>query len=156
MTWSTSQVSTIDKYKYTSLYIPNTYVRREVGAGAVGTRGIPVAALCREAGAGAQETRGGPGATLIREVGAAPPPPLPCPSVGGQGVVVLVMPPDNPHRMITWGNTGFQVVPDRLVLTVATSSPIPSPIPSACAALADPHWRATMEEEYSALINNGT
>jgi hypothetical protein len=43
---------------------PVAYVRREVGAGAVGTRGVPGAALRREAGAGAQTTRGGPGATL--------------------------------------------------------------------------------------------
>jgi hypothetical protein len=70
-------------------------------------------------------------------------------------VVVPVTPPDNPHRMITRGKTGFKVVPDRLD-TVATSSPTPTPIPSACAALADPHWRTTMEEEYGALISNGT
>jgi hypothetical protein len=82
---------------------------------------------------------------------------LPRPSVGGQGVVVPVTPPENPHRMITRGKTGFRVVPDRLVLTVATSSPTPSPIPSAArAALADPHWRATIEEEYGAQISNGT
>jgi hypothetical protein len=49
------------------------------------------------------------------------------------------------------------VVPDRLVLTAATPSPTPSPIPSSArAALADPHWRATMEEEYGALISNWT
>jgi hypothetical protein len=48
-------------------------------------------------------------------------------------------------------------VRDRLVLTVATSSPTPSPIPSfARAALIDPHWRAAMEEEYGALISNVT
>jgi hypothetical protein len=83
--------------------------------------------------------------------------PLLCPSVGGQGVVVPVTPPDNPHRMITWGKTGFRAVPDRLVLTVATSSPTPSPIPSSArAVLTDPHWRAAMEEEYGALISNGT
>jgi hypothetical protein len=77
--------------------------------------------------------------------------------VGGQGVVVPVTPPENPHRMITRGKTGFRVVPDHLVLTVATSSPTPSPIPSvARAALADPHWRATIEEEYGAQISNGT
>jgi hypothetical protein len=59
--------------------------------------------------------------------------------------------------MITRGKTGFRVVPDRLVLTAATSSPTPSPIPSSSrATLADPHWRAAMEEEYGALINNGT
>jgi hypothetical protein len=77
--------------------------------------------------------------------------------VGGQGVVVPVTPPENPHRMITRGKTGFRVVPDHLVLTVATSSPTPSPIPSvARAALADPHWHATIEEEYGAQISNGT
>jgi hypothetical protein len=59
--------------------------------------------------------------------------------------------------MITWGKTGFKVVPDHLVLTVATSSPMSSPIPSSAhVALADPHWRATMEDEYRALISNGT
>jgi hypothetical protein len=76
------------------------------------------------------------------------PPPLLRPSVDSQGVVVPITPPENPHRMITRGKTGFKVVPDRLVLTAATSSPTPSPVPfSAHAALADPHWRAAMEEE---------
>jgi hypothetical protein len=90
-------------------------------------------------------------------VGTTPPPPLLRPSVGGQGVVVSVTPPDNPHRMITWGKTGFGVVHDRLVLTAATSSPTPSPLPSSAhVALIDPHWRAAMEEEYGALISNGT
>jgi hypothetical protein len=109
----------------------------------------PGAALRRETGAGAQATRGGPGAALSRETDTTPPPPLPRPSVGGQGMVVPVTPPDNPHRMITLGNTGFRVVPGRLVLTVVTSSPTPSPIPSSArTALADPHWRTAMEEEY--------
>jgi hypothetical protein len=72
-------------------------------------------------------------------------------------VVVPVTPPDNPHQMITRGKTSLRVVPDRLVLTDATSSPTPSLIPSSArAALADPHWRAAMEEEYGALISNGT
>jgi hypothetical protein len=54
--------------------------------------------------------------------------------------MVLVTPTDNPHWMITRGKTNFRVVPDRLVLTVVTSSPTPSPIPtSAHAALADPY-----------------
>jgi uncharacterized membrane protein YgcG len=44
----------------------------------------------------------------------------------------------NPHRMITRGKTGFRVVPDRLVLTVTTSSLTPSLIPTSTrAALAD-------------------
>jgi hypothetical protein len=56
--------------------------------------------------------------------------------------------------MITRGKTGFKVVSGRLVLIAATSSPTPSPIPSSArAALADPHWRAAMEE-YGALMSN--
>jgi hypothetical protein len=97
----------------------------------------PGAALSREVGAGA--TRGDPRAALSREAGTTPLPPLPRPFVGGQGEVVPITPPDNPHRMITRGKTGFGVVPDRLVLTVVTSSPTPSPIPSARVALVDPH-----------------
>jgi hypothetical protein len=59
--------------------------------------------------------------------------------------------------MLTRGKTGFRVVTDRLVLTAATSSPTPFPIPSSTrAALVDPHWHAAMEEEYGALISNGT
>jgi hypothetical protein len=65
--------------------------------------------------------------------------------------------PDNPHQMVTRGKTDFRVVPDRLVLTVTASSLTPSPIPSSArAALADPHWRAAIEEEYGTLISNGT
>jgi hypothetical protein len=123
----------------------------------MGTCGAPGPALSPEVGAGATGTRGTPRATLRWEPGTTPPPPPPCPSTRGQGVVVPVMPPDNPHRMITWGKTGFKVVPNRLVLTAATSSPMSSPIPSSArAALADPHWRAAMEDEYRALISNGT
>jgi hypothetical protein len=148
----------------------------EVGAGAMGTRGTPRAALHREVGTGATVTCGGPGATLSREMGAkaagtcgglrtalsrepgtTPPPPPPRPSAHGQGVVVLVTPLDNPHRMITRGKTGFKVVPGRLFLTAATSSPTSSLISSSArAALDDPHWRAAMEDEYEALISNGT
>jgi hypothetical protein len=59
--------------------------------------------------------------------------------------------------MITRGKTAFSVVPDRLVLTAVTSSPTSSLIPSSArAALTDPHWCVAMEEEYRALINNGT
>jgi hypothetical protein len=77
--------------------------------------------------------------------------------VGGQGVVVPVTPLENPHRMITRGKTDFRVVPNRLVLTAATSSPTPSPIPSSAhVVLADPHWRVAMEEVYEVLISNGT
>jgi hypothetical protein len=136
---------------------PGATLSREVGAGPAGTHGAPRAALRQEAGAGVQATHGALGATLSREAGTTPPPPLPRPSVGGQGVVVLVMPPDNPHQMITRDKTGFRVVPDHLVLTAATSSLTSSLIPSSAhAALADPYWRAAMEEEYGALISNGT
>jgi hypothetical protein len=94
---------------------------------------------------------------MSREAGTTPPPPLLHTSVCSQGVAVPVTPPDNPHRMITRGKTGFRVVPDRLALTAVTSSLTPSPIPSSAhAALTDPHSRAAMEEEYRALINNGT
>jgi hypothetical protein len=76
--------------------------------------------------------------------------PLPRPSVDGQSIVVPVTPPDDPHRMITRGKTGFRVVPDCLVRTAVTSSPTPSPIPSSArAALADPIglqlWRKSTE-----------
>jgi hypothetical protein len=136
---------------------PGAALSREGGAGAAATRGGPGAALSPEGGAGATATRGGPGATLSREAGTTPPPPLPRPSARDQGVVVPVMPPDNPHQMITRGKTGFKVVPDCLVLTVVTSSLTPSPIPSSARAVfADPHWCATMEDEYGVLISNGT
>jgi hypothetical protein len=117
----------------------------------------PGATLRREAGTGTQMTRGDPRATLSREVSTTPPPPLLRPSVGGPGVVLLVTPLDNPHRMITQGKTGFRVVLARLLLTVVTSSLTPSLIPSSArVALADPHWRVAMEEEYGSLISNGT
>jgi hypothetical protein len=132
-------------------------LHREVGARSAETRCTPGAALRRMVGTGAAATRGGPGAALSREAGTTPPPPLSRPSARGQGVVVPIMPLDNPHQMITWGKTGFRVVLDRLVLTVATSSPTPCPIPSSAhVVLADPHWRAVMEDEYRAMISNGT
>jgi hypothetical protein len=55
------------------------------------------------------------------------------------------------------GQDMFQGGADRLVLTAMTSSPTPSPIPtSARAALVDPNWRLAMEDEYEALMSNGT
>jgi hypothetical protein len=139
----------------------------EVATGAVGTRGAPGAALSREVGAEAPGTHDAPRAALSREVGTeaprtreapgAAPPHFSLPSVRGQGMVVPVTPLDNPHRMITRGKTDFRVVPDRLVLTVVTPSPTPFPIPSSAhVALVDPNWRVAMEEEYNALISNGT
>jgi hypothetical protein len=136
---------------------PGAALSREMGVRAAGTRCAPGAALSREVGSGAAVTRGTPRATLSREVGTTPLPPLPRPSASGQGVVVPVTPPDNPHRMITRGKIGFRVVSVRLVLIAMTSSLTPSPIPSSArATLADPHLRAAMEEEYGALISNGT
>jgi hypothetical protein len=86
-----------------------------------------------------------------------PPPPLWQPPVSGQGVVVSVSPLENPHQIITPGKIGFKVVPDCHVLTATTSSLTPSPIPTSTrGALADPKWRAAMEEEYRALMSNGT
>jgi hypothetical protein len=127
---------------------PGAALSREVGTGTSGTCGAPRAAMCWGVGVGALGTRGAPGAAL---------PPFQRPFVRGQDVVVPVTPLDNPHQMITWSKTGFRVVPDRLVLTVATSSLTPSPIPSSARAmLANPHWRAAMEEEHGALISNGT
>jgi hypothetical protein len=71
--------------------------------------------------------------------------------------VVPVTPPENPHRMVTRANDGFQVLLDRLILTATTTSPTPSPIPSSVrATLTDPNWRAAMEDEYEALMSNGT
>jgi hypothetical protein len=136
---------------------PEAALRWEVGARAAGTRGTSGAALHREVGAGATVTRGGPGAALSREVGAGATVTCGSSRAALRWEVALepVMPSDNPHRMITWGKTGFRVVPDRLVLTVAISSPTPSLIPSAHAALAGPHWHAAMEDKYGALISNG-
>jgi hypothetical protein len=147
---------------------PGSASSSEVGTRAARTRGALEAALRREVDAGAATTRDGPGATLSREVGVGFAGTRGGPELGagyhstassarGQGVVVLVAPPDNPHWMIPRGKTGFKVVPDCPVLTAATSSPTPSPIPSSTrATLADPHWRAAMEDEYRALISNGT
>jgi hypothetical protein len=44
--------------------------------------------------------------------GTTPLPPLRPPPVGGQGVVVPVTPPENPHRMVTRVNDGFRVLSD--------------------------------------------
>jgi hypothetical protein len=47
------------------------------------------------------------------------------------------------------------VLPDRLILAATTTSQTPSLIPSSVrAALADPNWCATMEDEYGPLMSN--
>jgi hypothetical protein len=59
--------------------------------------------------------------------------------------------------MVTRAKTGFQVLPDRLVLAASTSPSTLSPIPTFVrVALADPNWRTAMEDEYGALMSNGT
>jgi hypothetical protein len=59
--------------------------------------------------------------------------------------------------MVTQAKTGFRVVSNRLILTATTSSLTPSPILTFIrAALTDPNWRAAMEDEYEALMSNGT
>jgi hypothetical protein len=71
--------------------------------------------------------------------------------------VVSIMPLENPHRIVTRAKDGFRVLPDRLILVTTTTSPTPSLIPSSVrAALADPNWRVAMEDEYGALMSNGT
>jgi hypothetical protein len=65
--------------------------------------------------------------------------------------------PVNPHRMVTQAKAGFRVLLDRLVLAASTSPSTPSPIlTSVRVALVDPNWRAAMEDEYGALMSNGT
>jgi hypothetical protein len=65
--------------------------------------------------------------------------------------VLLVTPPVNPHRMVTRAKDDF-----RMATKPFTASP-PSPIPSSVrAALADYNWHAAMEDEYGALMSNGT
>jgi hypothetical protein len=70
---------------------------------------------------------------------------------------IHVTPPVNPHRMVTRAKAGFRVIPDHVVLAASTSPLTPSPIPTSVrAALGDPNWRTTMEDEYGALMSNGT
>jgi hypothetical protein len=70
---------------------------------------------------------------------------------------VHVTPVVNPHWMLTRAKAGFRVLPDRLVLAASSSPSTPSPIPTFVhAALADPNWCAAMEDEYGALMSNGT
>jgi hypothetical protein len=72
-------------------------------------------------------------------------------------IAVLVTPSVNPHPMVTRVKHGFWLPHDQLTLIATTSSSLPSTIPTSVhAALADPNWRAAMEDEYGALMSNGT
>jgi hypothetical protein len=55
--------------------------------------------------------------------------------------------------MVTRAKDGFRMATKPFTFTASTPSPIPS---SVRAALADPNWRAAMEDEYGALMSNGT
>jgi hypothetical protein len=56
----------------------------------------------------------------------------------------------HPHPMRTRGVVSFH---QPKLYIAATLSPISE---SVHATLTDPHWRAAMEEEYAALMSNGT
>jgi hypothetical protein len=80
-------------------------------------------------------------------------PSLPRRPPGSEAAMLPVTLPVNPHRMVTRAKDGFQMATKPFTFTASTLSPIPS---SVCAALADPNWRTAMEDEYRALISNGT
>jgi hypothetical protein len=77
--------------------------------------------------------------------GTTPPPPLRQPPVGGQGVVVAIMPLENPHWMVTRMKDGFRVLPDQLILAAMTTSLTPSSIPSSIRAA---HHRSQLAHDY--------
>jgi hypothetical protein len=59
--------------------------------------------------------------------------------------------------MVTRAKAGFRMPQEPLILTAMTTTTPLSPIPiSVHAALANPNWWAPMEEEYEALLSNGT
>jgi hypothetical protein len=67
--------------------------------------------------------------------------------------------PGHVHPMVTRRAAGVLRPIDRLILAADTSTTPPdaSPVPSSVrTALADPHWRRAMEEEYAALLANHT
>jgi hypothetical protein len=67
--------------------------------------------------------------------------------------------PGHVHPMVTRRAAGVLRPVDRLILAADTSSTPPdaSPVPSSVrTALADPHWRRAMEEEYVARLANHT
>jgi hypothetical protein len=74
-------------------------------------------------------------------------------------LVAIHRDPGHVHLMVTRCAAGVLRPVNRLILAAATSSTPPdaSPVPSSVhTALADPHWRRAMEEEYAALLANHT
>jgi hypothetical protein len=67
--------------------------------------------------------------------------------------------PGHIHSIVTRRTAVVLRLVDRLILAADTTTTPPdaSPVPSSVrAALADPHWRRTMDEEYAALLANHT
>jgi hypothetical protein len=61
------------------------------------------------------------------------------------------------HTMVTRRSAGVALKPvERLNLSAATSTAISPVLTDYRSALANPHWRAAMQEEFQALIDNGT
>jgi hypothetical protein len=66
---------------------------------------------------------------------------------------VPIAPVANQHAMKTRGKAGFRQLVIPVLLQAAPLSPIPR---TYRAALADPNWRAAMQEKFSALLANHT
>jgi hypothetical protein len=81
------------------------------------------------------------------------PPPLPRRPPGSEAAMLPVTPPVNPHGMVTRAKDSFRMATKSFTFTASMLSLIPS---SVRAALADPNWRAAMEDEYGTLMSNGT
>jgi hypothetical protein len=61
------------------------------------------------------------------------------------------------HMMVTRRSAGVALQPAERLNLSATTSTVLSPVPADYrSALANPHWRAAMQEEFQALIDNGT
>jgi hypothetical protein len=93
----------------------------------------------------------------------APPAALDVPAVRSESSVyhpvAIHRDPGHVHPMVTRRAASVLRPVDRLILAAATSSTPPdaSSVPSSVrTALADPHWRRAMEEEYAALLANHT